>query len=93
MVMSAKEKETRTRVRYRFDPARDAREDLPDKFVLKADTEHQVRDGRVSGGWATEHTDYGVVLTPVPLTRQQLADLVGDGASALAYLGEPQDRS
>lgn len=85
--MSTKMKETRIRSRYHFEPARDSA-DLPDKFVLKVDTEHQVRDGRASGGWAVDHTDYGTVLTPEPLTRQQLADLLGNGAGILAYLGD-----
>jgi hypothetical protein len=85
--MSTRTRETRTRTKFRFDPAPDAK-DIPDRFVLKTDTAHQVKDGRAAGGWTTEHTEYGVILTPEPLTRRQLADLIADGADWLAYLGE-----
>jgi hypothetical protein len=84
---STKTRETRIVRKYRFDPARDSA-DIPDKFELKTDIMTQVRDGRVAGGWTTEHTEYGTVLTPEPLTRRQLADLIADGADWLSYLGD-----
>ena len=85
--MTARIRKTRTVVRYRFDPAPGSA-DLPDRFVLKMDTEHQEEDRRTADGWTTVSRETGVILTPEPLTRNQLAGLVGDGASMLAYLGD-----
>jgi hypothetical protein len=77
--VSGKTRVTRTVVRYQFDPA----PGTAGRFNLVAFTEHQVADGRAAGGWLTEGYEPRQVITPVPLTRYELAELTGNAAHAL----------
>jgi hypothetical protein len=80
-------KPRRLRTRYRIEAARGDTSAIPRAFTVREDTEYQVEDKRVSGGWAAERR-IGTRDVTGPMSRREVVTLIESGSGWLAYLGE-----
>ena len=81
-----KELETRTVVEWEFFPPPDDLNEPPKKFDLRKRTIRQVK---FRGDWRTDSNLAGPAVTDEvvgTLTRNQVTDLIGEAASALAMM-------